>query len=99
MVPEGTPVRVQGPGLPFNAVDRGVKGVEGRPGYDVHVQGIFSAVEVRTDRGIPPEPPPLPSPPPGAAKAPPAPLPAPPSPPPAPGSRPPAEAPPSGSIG
>ncbi len=38
-VPEGTPVRVHGPGLPFNAVDRGVRGAEGRPGYDVSVQG------------------------------------------------------------
>ena len=56
-VPEGTPVRVHGPGLPFNAVDRGVRGTEGRPGYDVNVQGIFSAVEVRTDRAISPEPP------------------------------------------
>jgi len=81
VVPEGTPVRVQGPGLPFNAVDRGVKGVEGRPGYDVRVQGIFSAVDVRTDRAIPPEPPPLPGPPPGAPK-----------PPPPPPERPPAEA-------
>jgi hypothetical protein len=72
-VPEGTPVRVQGPGLPFNAIDRGVKGVEGRPGYDVRVQGIFSAVDVRTDRAIPPEPPPRPGPPAGAAEAPPAP--------------------------
>ena len=56
-VPDGTPVRVHGPGLPFNAVDRGVRGTEGRPGYDVRVQGIFSAVEVRTDRSISPEPP------------------------------------------
>ena len=56
-VPEGTPVRVHGSGLPFNAVDRGVRGIEGRPGYDVQVQGIFSAVEVRTDRSISPEPP------------------------------------------
>ena len=55
-VPEGTPVRVHGTGLPFNAVDRGVRGIEGRPGYDVQVQGIFSAVEVRTDRSISPEP-------------------------------------------
>jgi hypothetical protein len=73
IVPEGTPVRVKGPGLPFNAVDRGVRGVEGRPGYDVHVQGVFSAVDVRTDRAIPPEPPPLPGPPAGAAEAPPVP--------------------------
>jgi len=60
-VPEGTPVRVHGPGLPFNAVDRGVRGIEGRPGYDVQVQGIFSAVTVRTDRSISPEPPPQPA--------------------------------------
>jgi len=68
-VPEGTPVRVHGPGLPFNAVDRGVKGKEGRPGYDVHVQGIFSAVDVRTDREIPPEPPPAPEASPSPAEA------------------------------
>ncbi|HEX9187430.1 MAG TPA: hypothetical protein VGB87_10180 [Vicinamibacteria bacterium] len=70
-VPEGTPVRVHGPGLPFNAVDRGVKGEEGRPGYDVNVQGMFSAVEIRTDRGISPEPPPAEAtPPPAPAEAP-----------------------------
>ena len=57
-VPEGTPVRVHGPGLPFNAVDRGVRGAEGRPGYDVSVQGVFSAVEVRHRRRHRPEPPP-----------------------------------------
>ena len=71
VVPEGTPVRVHGPGLPFNARSRGVRGLEGRPGYDVKVHGIFHAVEVRTDRTISPEPPPLPaSPSPGAAPAP-----------------------------
>jgi hypothetical protein len=94
-VPEGTPVRVQGPGLPFNAVDRGVKGEDGRPGYDVNVQGIFSAVEVRIDRGISPEPPPAPEPPPSPAPAPPAspsPAEALPSPAPAKAPRPPAEA-------
>ena len=58
-VPEGTPVRVHGAGLPFNAVDRGVHGTEGRPGYDVSVQGVFSAVEVRTDAAISREPPPV----------------------------------------
>jgi hypothetical protein len=77
VVPEGVPVRVHGAGLPFNAVDRGVGGVPGRAGYDVHVEGIFSAVDVRTDRGISPEPP-LP---PGAGPAT------------APSGRPPAEAP------
>jgi hypothetical protein len=45
-VPEGTPVRVHGPGLPFNAVDRGSAGDPGRPGYDVNVEGIFTAVDV-----------------------------------------------------
>jgi hypothetical protein len=83
-VPEGTPVRVHGPGLPFNAVDRGVRGAEGRPGYDVGVHGVFSAVEVRTDAGIASEPPPEPVPvAPAAVEAPPSPPPpaeAPPSP-------------------
>jgi len=60
-VPEGTPVRVHGPGLPFNAVDRGVRGAQGRPGYDVSVQGVFSAVDVITDRTISPEPPAAPA--------------------------------------
>jgi hypothetical protein len=83
VVPEGTPVRVHGPGLPFNAVSRGVRGIEGRPGYDVQVHGVFHAVEVRTDRAISPEPPPLPS-------LPAAPAPSPPGSP----ERPPAEAPP-----
>jgi hypothetical protein len=45
-VPEGTPVRVHGPGLPFNFVDRGVSGTG--PGYDVSVGGIFSAASVET---------------------------------------------------
>jgi hypothetical protein len=92
-VPEGTPVRVHGPGLPFNAVDRGVRGAEGRPGYDVNVQGIFSAVEVRTDPALSREPPPVVRPADAPAPVPPAapPLPSP--------SRPPAEAPPSGQVG
>lgn len=80
VVPEGTPVRVRGPGLPFNAVDRGVKGTEGRPGYDVNVQGIFSAVEVRTDREISREPPPAPEATPSPASASPPPAEAPPTP-------------------
>ena len=70
VVPDGIRVRVHGAGLPFNAVDRGVRGLEGRPGYDVRVQGIFSAVEVRTDRAIPAEPPPTLASPPAAAPAP-----------------------------
>jgi hypothetical protein len=91
-VPEGTPVRVHGAGLPFNAVDRGVRGTEGRPGYDVRVQGIFSAVEVRTDPAISRESPPVAPPVDAPAEKPPA------SPAPSP-RHPPAEAPPSGRIG
>ena len=48
-VPEGTPVRVHGPGLPFNLVDRGTKGKG--PGYDVNVGGIFTAATVHTRAG------------------------------------------------
>jgi hypothetical protein len=69
VVPEGTPVRVHGPGLPFNAVDRGLRGTEGRPAYDVNVQGIFSAVEVRADPEISREPPPAPETKPSPAEA------------------------------
>jgi hypothetical protein len=56
-VPEGTPVRVHGQGLPFNAVDRGVEGTPGRPGYDVYVDGIFNAVDVTSDGSLSPDPP------------------------------------------
>ncbi|MGE5125256.1 MAG: hypothetical protein ACM3PV_03120 [Betaproteobacteria bacterium] len=47
-VPAGVPVRVHGAGLPFNAIDRGVPGSAGAPGYDVRVKGIFTAVSVET---------------------------------------------------
>lgn len=47
-VPAGVPVRVHGAGLPFNAIDRGVPGAAGAPGYDVRVKGIFTAVSVET---------------------------------------------------
>ncbi len=60
-VPEGTPVRVQGQRHPFNAIGRGLQGVPGRPGYDVRVKGIFSAVEVRADPAISLVPPPEPA--------------------------------------
>jgi hypothetical protein len=96
-VPEGTPVRVHGAGLPFNAVDRGVHGIQGRPGYDVSVHGVFSAVEVRTDPAISREPPPVDRPADASAETPHAASPSPSSPPSP--SRPPAEAPPSGRIG
>jgi hypothetical protein len=83
VVPEGIPVRVHGAGLPVNAVDRGVRGTEGRAGYDVRVQGLFSAVDLRTDSSISPEPPPaVASPQPAAPSSrPPAEAPGPPSPP------------------
>jgi hypothetical protein len=77
-VPEGTPVRVHGPGLPFNLVDRGTKGTG--PGYDVHVGGVFSAatVETRPAAAEPPRPPepPVTAPGPTPEDAPPAKLPA-----------------------
>jgi hypothetical protein len=56
-VPAGTPVRVHGQGLPFNAVASGLPGAPGRPGYDVHLKGIFSAVETVVDPAIDPGPP------------------------------------------
>ena len=47
----GTPVRVHGPGLPANVVDRGT-GTDPKdpanPGYDVKLEGIFSRVGVTT---------------------------------------------------
>ncbi|HEX6737734.1 MAG TPA: DUF5668 domain-containing protein [Vicinamibacteria bacterium] len=48
-VPQGTPVRVHGQRLPFNALDRGVAGAMGQPGYDVRVDGIFNAVAVQVE--------------------------------------------------
>lgn len=50
-VPRGVPVRVEGAGFPFNAVERGVKGSAGAPGYDLKVSGIFSAVTVTAEDG------------------------------------------------
>ena len=47
-VPEGTPVRVHGTGFPFNAVKRRVVGAEGRPGYEIDVDGIFNAIDIDT---------------------------------------------------
>jgi hypothetical protein len=49
IVPAGTPVRVHGPGLPANVVDRGT-GTDpqdpANPGYEVRIEGIFSRVGV-----------------------------------------------------
>jgi hypothetical protein len=56
-VPEGTPVRVRGAGLPFNAIDDGVPGLPGIAGYEVKVNGIFMAVTVHSrpgERAAPP---------------------------------------------
>lgn len=51
IVPPGTPVRVHGPGLPLNVVERGT-GTEthdpANPGYDVRIEGVFSRVGVTT---------------------------------------------------
>lgn len=49
IVPAGTPVRVHGPGLPANAIDRGTGGDPqdaATPGYEVRVEGIFSRLAV-----------------------------------------------------
>jgi hypothetical protein len=46
-VPEGTPVRVGGAGLPFNLVTRRLEGAPGRPGYQIRVDGIFTIVTLK----------------------------------------------------
>ncbi len=61
-VPEGTPVRVRGTGFPFNLVKRRVVGEPGRPGYEIHVDGIFNAVNIDTRRSSPAEAPATPDP-------------------------------------
>lgn len=49
VVPPGTPVRVHGPGLPANIVDRG-NGADpndpANPGYEVRIEGLFSLLGV-----------------------------------------------------
>lgn len=47
-VPEGTPVRVHGPGFPFNIVDRGSGDPKdpATPGYDVDFGGVFCRIGV-----------------------------------------------------
>jgi hypothetical protein len=51
IVPPGTPVRVHGPGLPANVVERG-SGTDptdpANPGYEVRIEGIFSRLGVTT---------------------------------------------------
>lgn len=82
-VPPGTPVRVRGTGFPFNLVKRRLVGDPDRPGYEIHVDGIFNAIAVdrlREPSAAPGEPPP-PEPPAGERPKPEA-EPAPPAPPP-----------------
>jgi hypothetical protein len=49
-VPKGTPVRVHGTGFPFNLLKRRVVGDPDKPGYEIQIDGIFSAIaiDVRT---------------------------------------------------
>jgi hypothetical protein len=73
-VPAGTSVHVQGAGLPFNAVDRETLGNAGVPGYEIKLEGVFTAVTVETrpaaspaeapapPAGVPVPPPPSPRP-------------------------------------
>lgn len=52
IVPRGTPVRVHGPGLPANVLDRGGDldpSDPANPGYEVRVEGIFSRLGVTTE--------------------------------------------------
>lgn len=64
-VPKGTTVRVRGTGFPFNLLKRRVIGDPQKPGYEVQLDGIFSAIAV----DVRPLPKPSPAPP---AEAPPA---------------------------
>jgi len=54
-VPEGTPVRVRGAGLPFNVRDRTTNGTPSaeKPGYEVRLRGIFNVLTVATSPGQP----------------------------------------------
>jgi len=78
-VPAGTPVRVLGAGLPLNAVDRETTGDPNAPGYDIKLEGVFTAITVHTRPATapaeaptaPPSKRPLPEAPPSAAPPPP----------------------------
>jgi len=45
-VPKGTPVRVSGTGFPFNLLKRRVVGDPDKPGYEIELEGIFSAIAI-----------------------------------------------------
>jgi hypothetical protein len=49
--PAGTPVRVHGPGFPFNIVDRGAGDPKNpnTPGYDVEFAGVFCRIGVNVE--------------------------------------------------
>jgi hypothetical protein len=55
-VPSGTPVRVHGPGFPFNLVDRGAGDPKdpATPGYEVTFAGVFSRVGVNEEDAVAP---------------------------------------------
>ena len=55
-VPAGTPVRVHGPGFPFNLVDRGTGDPKdpATPGYEVIFAGVFSRVGVNEEGVVAP---------------------------------------------
>jgi hypothetical protein len=54
-VPAGTPIRVHGPGFPFNLVERGSGDPKdpATPGYDVEFAGVFSRVGVNEEKAAP----------------------------------------------
>jgi hypothetical protein len=54
-VPDGTPVRVHGTGFPFNLIKRRLVGEAGRVGYEIQLDGVFSAVAVDRRRAAPAE--------------------------------------------
>ena len=54
-VPEGTPVNVRGAGFPLNLVKRRLAGEPGRAGYEVVVEGAFTAIALETRRASPAE--------------------------------------------
>jgi len=63
IVPEGTPVNVHGAGFPFNLGKRRVAGAPGRAGYEIQLDGAFSAISIETRPEHPkPEAEPAPSP-------------------------------------
>ena len=63
IVTEGTPVNVHGAGFPFNLGKRRVAGAPGRAGYEIQLDGAFSAISIETRPEHPkPEAEPAPSP-------------------------------------